>query len=68
MFTEVNRNMGRVTSMKKGKIGQGWVATALLNAEKKFRAVKGFLQITEVRDRIRVLQKEGNKNTKPEMY
>ena len=49
--------MGRVTSMKKGKMGQ--IATALLNAEKKFRTVKGFLQIAEVRDRIKVLQKEG---------
>ena len=57
MFSEVSRNMGRVTSMKKGKMGQ--IATALLNAEKKFRTVKGFLQIAEVRDRIKVLQKEG---------
>ena len=45
MFSEVSRNMGRITSMKKGKMRQRWVATALLNAEKKFRTVKGFLQI-----------------------
>ena len=50
MFSEVSRNMERVSSMKKGEMGQRRIATALLNAEKKFRMVK---------DRIGVIPKDG---------
>lgn len=53
----IDGGKGLIKALK--KMGQRWCATALLNAEKKFRTVKGFLKITEVRDRIRVLQKEG---------
>jgi len=55
--------MGRVTSMKKGKMGQRWVATALLNAEKKFRTVKGFLQILSVEIESKSFKRKGE--TKP---
>jgi hypothetical protein len=48
--------MGRIKVMKKGKMAQRWVATALLEAEKRFRTIKGHLQIHEVKDRMRSLQ------------
>ena len=44
--------------MKKGKMAERWVAIALLEAEKNFRTVKGHLQISEVKDRMKLLQKE----------
>jgi hypothetical protein len=58
MFSQVSQKMGRIKSFKKGKMAQRWVATALLEAEERFRTVKGFLQIPEVRDRIRQFQKQ----------
>ncbi|NGX37607.1 MAG: hypothetical protein K1000chlam2_00764 [Chlamydiae bacterium] len=58
MFSQVSQKTGRIKSMKRGKMAQRWVATALLDAEQRFRIVKGFLQIPEVKDRIRALQKE----------
>lgn len=58
MFSQVSQRMGRIKSMKKGKMAQRWVATALLEAEKSFRTVKGYLQIQEVKDRIKLLQRE----------
>ena len=58
MFSQVSQKMGRIKSFKKGKMAQRWVATALLDAEERFRTVKGFLQIPEVRDRIRQFQKQ----------
>jgi len=48
--------MGRIKVMKKGKMAQRWVATALLEAERSFRTIKGYLQIHEVKDRMRSLQ------------
>jgi putative transposase len=58
MFSMVRTKMGRIKAIKKGNMGQRWVATALLDAEKRFRTVKGHLQIAEVRDRIKMLQKQ----------
>lgn len=58
MFSQVSQKMGRIKSMKKGKMAQRWMATALLEAEKNFRTVKGYLQIHEVKDRIKSLQRE----------
>lgn len=58
MFSQVSTKMGRIKNMKKGKMAQRWVATALLEAEKRFRTIKGHLQIHEVKDRIRTLQKQ----------
>jgi len=58
MFSQVSTKMGRIKMMKKGKMAQRWVATALLEAEKGFRAIKGHLQIHEVKDRMRTLQIE----------
>lgn len=58
MFSQVSQKTGRIKSIKKGKMSQRWVATALLEAEKNFRTVKGYLQIQEVTDRIKLLQKE----------
>lgn len=59
MFSQVSTKMGRIKTIKKGKMGQRWVATALLEAEKHFRTIKGHLQITEVMDKIKSLQREG---------
>ncbi len=58
MFSQVSTKMGRIKVIKKGKMAQRWVATTLLEAEKRFRTVKGHLQITEVKDRIRLFQKQ----------
>ena len=58
MFSQVSTKMGRIKVMKKGKMAQRWVATALLDAEKRFRGVKGHLQIQEVQDRIQLLHKQ----------
>lgn len=58
MFSQVSTKMGRIKVMKRGKMAQRWVATALLDAEKRFRAVKGHLQIQEVQDRIKLLHKQ----------
>lgn len=56
MFSQLSTKMGRIKVMKKGKMAQRWVATALLEAEKRFRTIKGHLQIQEVKDRMRSLQ------------
>ena len=56
MFSHVSCKMSRFTSMKGGKMASRWVATILLDAEKRFRTVKGYLQIAEVQDKIRSLQ------------
>lgn len=58
MFSQVSTKMGRVKSVKKGKMAQRWVAAALLEAEKCFRTIKGYLQINEVKNRIKSLQKQ----------
>ena len=58
MFSQVSTKIGRIKVMKKGKMAQRWMATALLDAEKRFRTVKGHLQIQEVKDRIQELQKQ----------
>ena len=58
MFSMVGRQIGKLKSIKQGKMAQRWVATALLDAEKRFRSVKGHLQIAEVKDRIQSLQNE----------
>ena len=58
MFSQVSTKMLRIKQMKKGKMAERWVATALLEAEKNFRTVKGYLQISEVKDRMELLQKE----------
>ena len=58
MFSMVARQVGRLKSIKQGKMAQRWVATALLDAETRFRSVKGHLQIAEVKDRIQSLQNE----------
>jgi putative transposase len=62
MFSQASQKMGRIKSMKKGKMAQRWMATALLAAEKSFRTVKGYLQIHEVKDRIKLLKKEQRAN------
>lgn len=56
MFSQVSTKMERIKVMKKGKMAQRWVATALLEAEKRFRTIKGHLQIDEVKNRMRELQ------------
>lgn len=58
MFSQVSTKMGRIKAMKKGKMAERWVATALLDAEKRFRTVKGHLQIQGVKNRIEMLQKQ----------
>jgi transposase-like protein len=58
MFSQVSTKMGRIKIMKQGKMAQRWVATALLEAEKRFRTIKGHLQIQEVKDRMQSLQKQ----------
>jgi len=58
MFSQVSTKMGRVKSIKKGKMAQRWVAATLLEAEKRFRTIKGYLQINEVKNRIKSLQKQ----------
>lgn len=58
MFSHVSQKMRGIKSMKRGKMAQRWVATALLDAEKRFRTVKGYLQIVEVKDRMRDFQKQ----------
>ena len=50
--------MGRIKVMKKGKMAERWMATAILDAERRFRTIKGHLQIEEVKDKIRSLQKQ----------
>jgi hypothetical protein len=40
------------------KMAQRWLGTALLHAEEKFRTVKGYLSIPEVRERIKEIQRE----------
>jgi transposase-like protein len=56
MFSQASTKMGRIKAIKRGKMAQRWVATALLEAEKRFRTIKGHLQIYEVKDRMRSLQ------------
>lgn len=58
MFSQVSTKMGRIKVIRKGKMAQRWMATALLDAEKRFRKIKGHLQIEEVKDRIQALQKQ----------
>jgi putative transposase len=58
MFSQVSTKVGRIKVVKKGSMAERWMATAMLEAEKRFRTVKGHLQIAEVRDRMRSFQKQ----------
>lgn len=52
MFSQVTHRIKRIKRMKKGKMAQRWMATALLHAEGRFRTAKGYLSISEVKSRI----------------
>jgi len=58
MFSQASHRIGRISHMQGGNMAQRWMGTALLHAEEKFRTVKGYLSISEVRGKIVNLQKE----------
>ncbi len=59
VFSNTSRRMGRITRIQtKGKMAQRWLGTTLLDAEKRFRKVKGYFSIEEVRERIIRIQSE----------
>ena len=59
MFSQVSHRMGKINYMRGGsKMAQRWLGTALLHAEEKFRTVKGYLSIKEVRARMESIQRE----------
>ncbi len=58
MFSMASRHLHRITHMKKGHMAQRWMGTVLLYAEERFRSVKGYLSISEVRDNIIALKSE----------
>ena len=58
MLSQVSHLHGRVKNMKGGKqMARRWVGSNLLEAEKKFRTVKGYLSINEVKDKMKGLRK-----------
>jgi len=57
MFAQVSDQTRRIKRMQRGRMAQRWVGSALLHAEKRFRAVKGYLSIPRLRSRIENLQK-----------
>ena len=53
MFAQATWMQGNIKNIKSGKnMPQRWLGTTLLEAEKKFRAIKGYSSITEVRKTI----------------
>lgn len=59
MLSQVSRLHGRVKNMTGGKqMARRWVGSNLLEAEKKFRTVKGYLSINEVKEKMRYLRKK----------
>lgn len=57
MFSHVSWLHGNLKNMKSGsKMIRRWLATALLQSEKKFRIIKGYLSIKEVREKIAAFQ------------
>ena len=58
MFSHVGRVTGKIKSYKKEKMAQRWVAAALLDAESRFRTVKGFLHIPEAKKRVKQYHEE----------
>ena len=58
IFSQAGRRLGRITRMRKGAMAQRWLATALLEGEKRFKTVKGYLSIGQVRSKILELQAE----------
>lgn len=58
MFSQASHRIGRIRYMQRGNMAQRWMGTALLHAEERFRTIKGYLTIPEVRDNIVSLQEE----------
>ena len=59
MLSQVNYLHRRVKNMKRGKqMARRWVGSNLLEAEKKFRTVKGYLSINEVKGKMKALRKK----------
>lgn len=53
MFAQSTWMQGNIKNMRTGKnMPRRWLGTTLLNAEKKFRRIKGYLAIAETRKRI----------------
>ena len=58
MFSIVRDSEKNIKKYKNSKMAQRWLGSILLHGEKKFRKVKGFLQITSVIAEIEKQQKE----------
>lgn len=59
MLSQVSHLHTRVKNMRGGRqMARRWVGSNLLEAEKKFRTVKGHLSINEVREKMKALQKK----------
>ena len=59
MFSQVSHGMGNIKYMKNAsKMAQRWFGTVLLYSEEKFRTVKGYISIKEVRTKIMNFQDE----------
>lgn len=58
MFSIVRDSEKNIKRYRDSKMAQRWLGSILLHGEKKFRRVKGFLQITSVVDEIEIQQKK----------
>ena len=58
MFSIVRDSEKNIKRYRDSKMAQRWLGSILLHGEKRFRRVKGFLQITAVVDEIEKQQKE----------
>lgn len=58
MFSVVRKSEHNIKRYRNSKMAQRWLGSILLNGEKRFRKIKGFLQITSVVADIEKQQKE----------
>jgi putative transposase len=58
MFSQASHRLGRIKRVRKGKMAQRWMATALLEAEQRFKTVKGYLSTDQVRSSMERVQAE----------
>lgn len=64
MFSVVRKSEQNIKRYRNSKMAQRWLGAILINGEKKFRKVKGFLQINAVVAEIEKQQKEFDHKTR----
>ncbi len=64
MFSIVRDSEKNIKRYKDSKMAQRWLGAILIHGEKRFRRIKGYLQINKVIGEIKLLQKEVDQKNK----